>query len=483
MKQDSRKRTTPNFPSILKAWRSKPWQMLGIGYYFAWTMLAVYNVGSLALTSSPLHPMLLVRISLSASLVVGLALIVTAPKKLDVLNAGKWVLSLSAGLSALGTALLSLSLSYLASFFMVVVATILIGLGNAILLLAWGEFFQCLPFPRLAGHVLLSCLFAAIISAIAFLLPSLPKFALTIALPIASATTLIFSLNENRTRYEHMGLWQNGLPKILFSCFIATVILGSVRSFPTFNEVLSEHTELIFAVMIFIFLAGIIMLVFSGRKTPIVFLYRFCMPLMVIGYGLFLIENSTIRTIAVALILGGRTLFEGLILLVYPFVSVRTKISRLYLFGLSLITLHMGTFAGLLLGNWISMSDAVSFMNLEVFCLLAVISLMIMFFFLFRELDILCITRDVNLKNSTNHKEEKGRIPSIAQMYHLSARETQVLTLLANGRTLPYIESELYISHSTARTHVKHIYEKMGVDNRQQLLDLIESSTYASSNH
>ena len=50
-----------------------------------------------------------------------------------------------------------------------------------------------------------------------------------------------------------------------------------------------------------------------------------------------------------------------------------------------------------------------------------------------------------------------------------------MLKLLSNGRSLPYIEEELVISHSTARTHVKHIYDKLGVNSRQQLHDLIQS--------
>jgi DNA-binding CsgD family transcriptional regulator len=55
----------------------------------------------------------------------------------------------------------------------------------------------------------------------------------------------------------------------------------------------------------------------------------------------------------------------------------------------------------------------------------------------------------------------------------LSRRETEVLLLLAQGRSLPYIMEKLTIAGGTARTHIKHIYEKLQVHSKQELLDLL----------
>ena len=49
-------------------------------------------------------------------------------------------------------------------------------------------------------------------------------------------------------------------------------------------------------------------------------------------------------------------------------------------------------------------------------------------------------------------------------------REEEVLLLLAQRKTLPDIERELYVSNSTARTHCKNIYKKLGVHKREELL-------------
>ena len=67
------------------------------------------------------------------------------------------------------------------------------------------------------------------------------------------------------------------------------------------------------------------------------------------------------------------------------------------------------------------------------------------------------------------------RCTLLAEEYHLTARESVVLQLLAQGRTRAYIQKELVLSDSTVKTHVSHIYAKLGVRNRQGLMDLVLS--------
>jgi DNA-binding NarL/FixJ family response regulator len=48
----------------------------------------------------------------------------------------------------------------------------------------------------------------------------------------------------------------------------------------------------------------------------------------------------------------------------------------------------------------------------------------------------------------------------------LTSREEQVLELAATGLTIAQIAGRLHISHSTAKTHLLHIYEKLEAPNR-----------------
>lgn len=56
--------------------------------------------------------------------------------------------------------------------------------------------------------------------------------------------------------------------------------------------------------------------------------------------------------------------------------------------------------------------------------------------------------------------------------FGLTAREREVFVLLAQGRNGRYIMDHLVISRNTAKSHIKHIYSKLGVHSHQELIDL-----------
>ncbi|MDR3053519.1 MAG: helix-turn-helix transcriptional regulator [Coriobacteriales bacterium] len=78
-------------------------------------------------------------------------------------------------------------------------------------------------------------------------------------------------------------------------------------------------------------------------------------------------------------------------------------------------------------------------------------------------------------------KDEPGSIPqalsvSIAEHYGLTSREEDVLLLLLEGRSYTSIGHKLFISRSTVKTHSNHIYGKLAVGSRDELLDLLNPS-------
>ena len=46
----------------------------------------------------------------------------------------------------------------------------------------------------------------------------------------------------------------------------------------------------------------------------------------------------------------------------------------------------------------------------------------------------------------------------------LTAREQEVLSLLAAGHSIPTIAGELHLAPATVKSHVQRIYDKLGVD-------------------
>lgn len=81
--------------------------------------------------------------------------------------------------------------------------------------------------------------------------------------------------------------------------------------------------------------------------------------------------------------------------------------------------------------------------------------------------------------------EEKGgdgvegsleeRCSRLAEDACLTEREREVFLLLAHGRNARYIQETLVVSYNTVKTHVSHVYAKLGVHSHQGLIDLVES--------
>jgi len=65
-------------------------------------------------------------------------------------------------------------------------------------------------------------------------------------------------------------------------------------------------------------------------------------------------------------------------------------------------------------------------------------------------------------------REQTGEADDPAELLSLSARETEILRLVAQGRDNTEIAQELYLSPSTVKNHVSSILEKLGVDSRVQ---------------
>lgn len=66
---------------------------------------------------------------------------------------------------------------------------------------------------------------------------------------------------------------------------------------------------------------------------------------------------------------------------------------------------------------------------------------------------------------------------ALAQKCALTARELDVLLLLARGRNNSYIQEELTLTRNTVKSHIRHIYTKLDVHSQQELIDLVEGRT------
>lgn len=68
------------------------------------------------------------------------------------------------------------------------------------------------------------------------------------------------------------------------------------------------------------------------------------------------------------------------------------------------------------------------------------------------------------------------RCQRVAHQFKLSEREAEVLEYLAKGRNAQFISEQLCISAYTVKTHVYHIYRKMGINSQQELITIVDAA-------
>ncbi|WP_417143481.1 response regulator transcription factor [Raoultibacter massiliensis] len=66
-----------------------------------------------------------------------------------------------------------------------------------------------------------------------------------------------------------------------------------------------------------------------------------------------------------------------------------------------------------------------------------------------------------------------ARIDGLSSIYALTQRETEVLYLMAKGKTVAGIGSDMFIAEGTVKAHIQHIYQKLDVHSRKELMDLL----------
>lgn len=66
------------------------------------------------------------------------------------------------------------------------------------------------------------------------------------------------------------------------------------------------------------------------------------------------------------------------------------------------------------------------------------------------------------------------RCAELAGSFGLTEREGEIFAMLARGRNARFIMEEFVLSRNTVKSHIKHIYGKLGVHSQQELIDMVE---------
>ena len=77
------------------------------------------------------------------------------------------------------------------------------------------------------------------------------------------------------------------------------------------------------------------------------------------------------------------------------------------------------------------------------------------------------------------HHHVVERCEAFGHAKGLSAKEVEVLELMASRRSNKDIAEELFIAEGTVKSHVQRIYRKLGIHSREELYELLEDGRWA----
>jgi DNA-binding CsgD family transcriptional regulator len=80
---------------------------------------------------------------------------------------------------------------------------------------------------------------------------------------------------------------------------------------------------------------------------------------------------------------------------------------------------------------------------------------------------------EINYLSEELERVQQGE-KSVLAKYDLTARESEILDMIAQGESNKQIAEELFISINTVKFHVKKIYEKLEVSNRREASQLLQ---------
>ena len=282
-----------------------------------------------------------------------------------------------------------------------------------------------------------------------------------------------------------------GVGKLMFSIMTFSLLCRLFDAIPS----QADPFAFIGGSAIFALLAvGVVFLLIAAKlrdRFNVALTYRLSLPIMVAGFVAIALFFDTHAAVSILLINVGYEFFDILTWVLFVDVSRRRSENALHIFGLGVAFMFAGMALGTIGGRVIDTMIANGDVQITVVAMMATLCLVVVAFMVLPE----GVVSQLSQTMRTSRKEKEGDGPAaempaaadpgagrlelhcacVAKDYGLTPRESEVIVLLAYGRTLSIIARDLQIAKGTARTHIENIYRKLDVHKQQELIDLVET--------
>ena len=502
--------------------RSLSLRRLGWAFLLAWVFCVFYTSAAGGTSAEHANDSGAVGIIYSvapvASSVVTLVAAVLLERRWGSPVSHGWTFTAAPALTAVATPLLlidsGVDVAPVVAFLLGAMAT---GFGSGLLWLMWGEYYARITQEDAEFLAPASAVVAALIGiaisamqgwvpvVVASLLPVASGVCLRMAWRDAervSATEFVSSVDFAKRESSHEEARANlgrvfgemGRPcfGILAACLFACVE-GALYS--ESSDAGAIQVALLASIA---FMMAVGMSAISGpRRVSLAFLYRWMCPVLVVGYASVVVLGSA-KGLAIAYVvaIAARFAFCLITQMYFARYTQNGLATPVQAYGLGWISVHLGDMLGVFCVQFVQAGIAQETFSLSQVAVLAMALLTISTMFVLNDersfqaqdkyAESVVAKGSVALEpdrpfNEGGLDEESilnARIAELAADAKLTPREVEVFGLLARGRSVPYIRDALVISRETAATHTKHIYAKLDVHSRQELIDLVQCSEH-----
>lgn len=293
---------------------------------------------------------------------------------------------------------------------------------------------------------------------------------------------------------------ESDFKKLMFTIMIFSFLCRMFDAVPPSGpELFAGSGGSAVASLIFVGVAFLLLAVALGDRFNPSLTYRLSLPLMVAGLVAIALLFETHVAFSILLINIGYEFFDILAWILFTKASRRKDEQPLRIFGFGVAFMFSGMALGLIGGELLNETITSGDAHITVFALLSILGLVTVAFLVVPQETIERFTKaaipsgdeggrkepdgalraaDGDMRADGSGIKPPGRLEEncalVSREYGLTPRESEVLLLLAYGRTLRIIARDLHIAQGTARTHIENIYRKLDVHKQQELIDMIE---------
>lgn len=373
------------------------------------------------------------------------------------------------------------------------IGAIVTGIGSGIIDLGYGELYRNEPPSRTVIEIPLAFFLAALTFALIAILPPVAGCLMSAALPLISGWILLITQHAwSRKRIPavqpiafNLGAfaWRIGL----CACLIG-IADGMVRAaFITSNQLsMNAFLQWPLGAAALVTMAIVYASAFLSTQRGTRTIYKAAIFVMAFFFMLLPVFTQA-QNVESTMALAGYGTFNVLIWMLLAEISYNYRLSSTAVFGIGWGMVTLGVLLGAFAGAIVEQFAPFAPQQMSLIALIATTAILFSFFFVFKESDLIELTEDT----SDGEGEAPGgeapetakrppkprfhdRCVEVATQFELSPKETEVMILFAKGRSATRIQEELFISKGTVSTHLRHIYQKMDVHSKQELLDIIE---------